>query len=261
MSPLIQVFRRTNDTNLPVGRTKALRSSGSSAAFGSCRNCADLFRPTLVLAALCLLVGCRRDPVAGLIDQLGDADVTVRRAAARELAEMGREASLAVPALSDAIGDEDREVRRLAIHAISQVGPQAISFLSALTDALDDEELSVRLAAALAIDRLDPEEESHRKVLITAMRMGEGGIIVAVGQAGERAAWAVPTLIELVNDKRPGIRRITVNALEQIGPAAAAARDALKRVAEQDTDDRVRDAAKRALERIGARDTATRETS
>lgn len=210
----------------------------------------ELIERLIAVLALCLVVGCRTDPTAELIEQLGDADVDVRRAAARELADLGRDAILAVPALKGAVQDDDAVVRRLAIHAIGRIGPQAESYLPTLTAALKDDELAVRLAAALAIDRVDPNEESHRKELIAAMRMGEGGIIVAVGQTGENAAWAVPTFIELLGDRRSGIRRITANSLEQIGPAAEAALEKLQRVARQDEDDRVRAAAENAVNSI-----------
>ena len=175
-------------------------------------------------AALMGIAGCGGDPVTSLVAELQDEDVHIRRAAARRLADMRIDAAPAISALRQAIQDEDRDVRRLAIHAISRIGPQAESCLPALQNSLGDDALSVRIAAALAINRINPDEEQHQRVLIDAMRMGEGGIIVSVGQLGEDAAWAVPTLIELLSDPRPGIRRISANSLEQIGPAAAAAR-------------------------------------
>ena len=55
-------------------------------------------------------------------------------------------------------------------------------YLSAMKNALDDGELSVRIAAAIAINRLDPNDVDHQRVLIDAMKSGEGGIIVRVGQ-------------------------------------------------------------------------------
>ncbi len=84
------------------------------------------------------------------------------------------------------------------------------------------------------------------------MKMGEGGTIVAVGQYGENAVWAVPTLVSLLEDRRAGIRRIAADALRQIGPAAGAAEEALRRAAKHDVDDRVRDAAKEALAAVSA---------
>jgi len=194
--------------------------------------------------------GCGGDPVARWAAELQDEDVHVRRAAARQLADLGFEAEPAASALGNALDDPDREVRRLAIHAVSQVGPPAESFLPALQNALDDEELSVRIAAAIAINRIDPNEEGHQRVLIDAMKMGEGGIIVTVGQMAEDAGWAVPTLIDLLGDPRPGIRRISANSLEQIGPAAAAAEETLQQVASSDAEERVREAAQQALDRM-----------
>ncbi len=44
-----------NAVDLPVGRTKALRSAGSGFTYGSCRNCEDLFRPTFLSTALLLV--------------------------------------------------------------------------------------------------------------------------------------------------------------------------------------------------------------
>jgi len=44
-------LRRVAVDHLPAGRNKALRSSGSGATIGSCRNCEDLFRPTSHITA------------------------------------------------------------------------------------------------------------------------------------------------------------------------------------------------------------------
>jgi len=135
----------------------------------------------------------------------------------------------------------------LVLLAISQVGPPALSHLPSIKRALDDNELSVRIAAAFAVGRLDPDDKGHQRILIDAMRAGEGGIIVRVGQLGESAEWAVPTLIELLGDQRPGIRRITADALERIGPVAIAAKPTLIRLVTDDPEESVRDAAQRAL--------------
>lgn len=201
------------------------------------------------LAAFALLpiAGCSSDPVADSIAGLRSEDVQVRRAAAQRLIDLGDQAQPAASALNEALKDRDREVRRLAIHALGQVGASAESSLPALVAALDDSELSVRIAAAFAIQRVDAAEEGHQRVLIDAMKSGEGGIIVSVGEMEGDVAWAVPTLIDSLSDTRPGIRRITANALQQIGSAAAAAKPTLQRLAKSDQDERVRDAAQQAL--------------
>jgi HEAT repeat protein len=204
------------------------------------------------LASIVLLaiVGCGAEPpIERLIGELQDEDVHVRRTAARSLGDMGIEAAPAVLALSKAMEDEDRDVRRLALQAISQVGPQSESYLPVLKNSLEDNDLSVRIAAAFAVNRIEPNDVSHQRVLIDAMKLGEGGIIVRVGQLNS-PGWAVPTLIDLLDDRRAGIRRITANALEQIGPAAVTAKPALERVATNDPDERAREAAQLALDRM-----------
>ncbi|MBI2477768.1 MAG: hypothetical protein HYV60_03700, partial [Planctomycetia bacterium] len=49
-----RIVRQAEADGLHVGRNKALRRSGSNVTPASCRNCEDLFRPTLVVVALLL---------------------------------------------------------------------------------------------------------------------------------------------------------------------------------------------------------------
>lgn len=220
-------------------------------------NTTRMFLGWLLSLLLFALAGCGAERIATLSTDLQHDDVSVRRAAARRLADMGHEANAAVPALSKAMSDKDHEVRRLAIYALTRVSMPDKSFLPQLTEALQDEELSVRIAAAMAINRIDPREEQHQEVLIDAMKSGEGGIIVSVGHMGDAAVWAVPTLTELLADRRAGIRRIAANSLEQIGHVTGNAREALQRVAANDPDQRARDAAKQALQTIELRASST----
>ena len=62
------------------------------------------------------------------------------------------------------------------------------------------------------------------------------------------ASWAIPVLLDLTKDKRPGIRRLAIEALAEIAPAMEQPRKAFE-AAKRDPDDRVRDAAAKALER------------
>jgi HEAT repeat protein len=205
----------------------------------------------LIGICICLfVVGCSEAPLTQLIFDLREADdVLVRRAAARALGELGSEATSAVSALEEALADDDREVCRLACYALGEVGPQAKAALPALTKSLQDEEFSMRLAAAFAIQKINPDSEAYVSELTRAMRMGEGGTIVSVGQLGPSATWAVPTLIELLKDHRPGIRRLAAEALGQIAVNAEGVESAL-RGALRDQDDRVRQAAQKALETL-----------
>jgi len=207
---------------------------------------------TLSWAASIVCAGCGGHPLTTLTEQLRSDEVQIRRSAARELGQMGPAAAAAVGALQDAVADRDREVRRLSSIALGEVGPPAKAAVPALTAALSDDELSVRLAAAFSLQKLDTHNEAFAPVLIGAMRKGDGGVIVRVGELGAGAGWAVPTLISLLDDQRPGIRRISADALQQIGPLASAAEAALRRAASQDSDDRVRAAAQQALSNLSS---------
>ena len=215
-------------------------------------------RWALGLAASIICAGCSSDPLPALTEQLGSDDVQIRRAAARELGEMGPAAAAAVGALQDAVDDRDREVRRFSSIALGEAGPAAKAAVPTLTRALSDDELAVRLAAAFSLEKLDAPSEVFSAVLTAAMRKGDGGVIVRAGALGRRAGWAVPTLIALLDDQRPGIRRIAANALQQIGPVAGGAVSALRRAVGQDQDDRVRTAAEQALAAIGSASSASR---
>ncbi len=165
---------------------------------------------------------------------------------------MGGSAAAAVGALNAALRDEDADVRRLAAQALGELGPAAEASRPLLIETLQDERLAVRLAAAFALQKLDPDGDAQRPVLIAAMKTGDGGVILRVAGYGAEAPWAVPTLIELLADKRPGVRRLSATALGQIGSPAAAATSSLRQAAASDSDDQVRDAAQQALQAIAS---------
>lgn len=195
---------------------------------------------------LVFVLGCGDGALERCLHQLTSDDVTLRRQAARQLAELKPQGTKAQQALERAAADSDREVRRLACVALGEIGTGGKAVLE---KALADPEFSVQLAAAFALLKIDPESESAISVLKKTMKLGEGGVIVSVTQMGPKADWAVPTLVDLLRDRRPGIRRLAADGLGQIAVGNQSALTALKR-AQQDPDDRVRDAAAKALERL-----------
>jgi HEAT repeat protein len=206
-----------------------------------------VFARILVLVMLSVAPGCGSgDPVAERIAQLGDSNYDVRIAAADALRDMGAQAAAAVPELQKSLVDRHPTLRQASARALGQIGDKSASVISALRQSLQDSELSVQLAAAWALHTLDAEGKHYIPVLKRTMESGEGGTIVAVGNLGPGADWAVPTLTKLLGDHRPGVRRLAAEALAKIGPDSAA-RAALEQRAARDPDDRVREAASAAL--------------
>jgi vesicle coat complex subunit len=202
-----------------------------------------------IALAILLVAGCGEDRLITLRGDLQSTDPEVRRQALRELGTMGEAAGPAVTEIAALVRDPAPAVRQAACRALGDIGQSATAHVADLEAALADEAWPVRLAAAFAILKLEPKSDAPHAALNEAMAKGEGGTIVAIGQLGEDAAWAVPTLIALLNDRRPGTRRLAAEALGTIGPAASAARSSLES-ATRDSDDRVRAAAEQALERI-----------
>jgi HEAT repeat protein len=201
------------------------------------------------MVLLVLAAGCGDgDRVATLIAQLKDADGELRTTAAEELGELGAEASAAVPALGEALRDVHPGVRQAAARALGNIGERARPAVTALEGALADSELTVQLAAAWALVKLDPDGKKYVPVLTATMQAGEGGTIVAVGNLGSAAEWAVPTLTKLLQDKRAGVRRLAAEALGKVGAQGADATAALEQ-ATRDADDQVRAAAEAALKK------------
>jgi HEAT repeat protein len=67
---------------------------------------------------------------------------------------------------------------------------------------------------------------------------------------GPAAAPAVPALIEALDDPMPAVRFPVTVALGEIGPGAAAAVPRLKQMMEEDLNDEIAAAARRAIRRI-----------
>jgi HEAT repeat protein len=207
----------------------------------------------LIMAAGCVVATGCGPSTDDLIAQLRDADPKIRLAAARTL-EVGRGNGIDVAAgLSQVVDDADPAVRELAITTLGRIGTQAKEALPALERALKDENASVRTAAALAIDSVEPNSQVHRPVLIESLRAGDGPVFIAVGQMGERATWAVPTLMSLLSDRRPPVRALAAKALGGIGPAARDAERALRQSL-RDPEASVRKAAQNALRQITSSD-------
>lgn len=193
----------------------------------------------------------REEEIQAQIRGLKSRDRKVRQAAAKVLAELGKEALPALPALSEALKDRDEVVSYRAAKALSNLGAPAVSHLAV---ALADGRTAVRKNAADALKTIALKggdcsiaipslidslgDESAR------VETRSAAALVAMGEA------AVPALIDALADGNASIRRRSAATLGRIGPAAAAAAPDLAEGLKDD-DAGVRAACARSLGKIG----------
>jgi HEAT repeat protein len=94
------------------------------------------------------------EQVQELIARLQEEDEFESVSAARELAQLGREARDAVPALARALHSGNKWLRVAAAEALGAMGRDARSVAAALEQALEDEDADVRAAAEAALERI-----------------------------------------------------------------------------------------------------------
>jgi HEAT repeat protein len=128
-------------------------------------------------------------------DWVASADPLERRLAAHVLAEIGRAAWEAVPALTEALRDPVSFVRMWAAAGLARVEPENPDAISALVAGMCDQINFVRSLAAWHLGRIGPRYP---------------GIEVAV-----------PELRELLNDNDPSVHVETLVALENLAGKGA----------------------------------------
>jgi HEAT repeat protein len=183
------------------------------------------------------------------IAQLQDPNIAARREAVQTICSSSPTDDRLVLPLAEVVADADLDVSLPAVIALGKLGPSARSAAPALETALQDSRSEVAFAAALALQKIAPDSESYRLPLIVAMRRGDGRTLLAVGDMGAEAAWAVPTLAQLLGHEKAKLRALAAVTLGRLGHAAATAEPALRR-AVHDSDPAVRDAATTALDQL-----------
>ncbi|MFM9057955.1 MAG: HEAT repeat domain-containing protein [Planctomycetaceae bacterium] len=160
--------------------------------------------------------------VNALAAHLAADDLPVRREAAERLARLGESAAPAAAALVRACGDADEQVREQAVAALEDLGPPPPAATGQLGDLV-----------------------AHRDPLVAYWAT------TLLGRAGEDAATAVPVLVGCLESTVDlAVRQRAAWALGKIGPAAAAARDALARAASAE-DPRLARLAAEAIDALG----------
>lgn len=156
-----------------------------------------------------------------------------------------------------ALRDADPQVRRTAVRALVASNDDPKTALPALLFVLEDQDESVRVTAALEVQKLDPKNARSQAILTEALRDGQGPVFLEIGQTGENANWAVPTLVSLLADRRAPIRALAAQALGEIGVTDDRVASALRRGL-RDESPAVRTACEKALETLRNPAPATR---
>ena len=126
-----------------------------------------------------------------------------------------------VTLLIKALADQNTLVRGSAAVALGNIGPDAKAAVPELIKALADEDIVMRRVAAEALGRIGPEAKA-----------------------------AIPELIKVLADEDEVVRRNAAEVLGAFGPDAKAAVETLKRLAQNDPNDSVKQVAKEALAKI-----------
>jgi len=126
-----------------------------------------------------------------------------------------------------ALKSSDSLERRLAAHALAEIGRTAREAVPALTEALRDSESFVRVWAAAALARVEPENPDAIPALVAGARDGIYFVrsLAAwhLGRLGPRHPGieaAVPELRELLNNNDPSARTEALVALGNLAGKA-----------------------------------------
>jgi HEAT repeat protein len=203
------------------------------------------------------LRGIGKPAVAGLVQLLRSGNVDARRRALRVLADIGAEASAAVPTLEKARDDEDLLTRLDALQALWKIEGQVDDPVPTLRLGLasDDAEIHRRVrhftrdlgpaASRLAPDLFAAMERNPSwgnslalvgvpkdldVARLLSMLQNKGGFLLSdravlkvIAQLGERAEPAVPVLVERAKSANEYERRTALQILEKLGPFAKSA--------------------------------------
>jgi len=209
----------------------------------------------IIAAVICIaFMGCassaNKKKIAHHSQRLESTDVNVRRSAAQELRLAPRDEKI-VPIILWACRDEDPDVRMHGFFALGKMDPRIEGVVPVLFDGLRDTVLDVRRAVVSALSELNPfpnvlfppltkllvdEDERIRKLVQTAFADMQGA--------------GIGSLIRALSDKDPELRLAAITALSTIGPPAKNALIRLRKVAEEDEEEEVKEAAKKAIKII-----------
>lgn len=183
-----------------------------------------------VVLALVLIAFPAQAEVQDLIKRLSSKDNEIRRNAAKELGELGKDAKPAIKPLIKVLQDEDRFVRRFAAQALGSIGPEAKAAVPALAKLLNDDTPQVREAAVKALGKLGPTAVPALNQALTGTSDVQELAVTALGEVGKAG---IPGLTRFIGDGKasPSLRRRAVELLASQGKEARGALSTLTQVA------------------------------
>lgn len=215
--------------------------------------------------------------VESLLSALKDRSREVRKNAAWVLGEIADPD--AVEPLIEALRDDNKDVRSYAVSALGKIGGDRV--IPPLRSAANDTDKDVRTLAEKALAELEPQAPppspepvtpdrpkppSEKPTPVAGKQQKDtktvSGLVMRLRDSDPRVRYdaalqlammgdktAVPPLIKALGDKNPSVRQVCARALGDIGDNTAV--PALTTALRSDPDQRVRDAAKVALQKIG----------
>ena len=203
--------------------------------------------------------GNTADPISQQISALRTASAAERSAAATELARLAsKDTSRVVPALTQALQDQDAGVRLSAVgalHVVTPEDPQGREAVAALIATLRDADPRVRAQAAGILSSLKPDPKLAIPQLMSAAlpeddkatarsapaapaassitaqdsidrsqrNHARASAVAALGVLGAHHPEVQRTLVALADDSVPEVRMVVTRVLGEIGPEAAGA--------------------------------------
>jgi HEAT repeat protein len=190
-----------------------------------------------------------------LVRILRDKDLSrLHSTVAYSIYRIGPDGASAVPALIETLDSRDDRARYMAILALGEVGPGAKAGLAKLKHRIRLEDERTQIEIAEAIFKIKPSEPEPIQICLKGMlNRDDEEVLIRTYQVmemmGSKSSKAVPELIKALRDEQAATRIMAANVLGAIGPMAKDAMPVLK-LAAKDGNEKVRSAAKVALEKI-----------
>ncbi len=237
--------------NLGNARLKLVRRANNLPTIRDPKNGIDRSPADLLKQADFMQPVLDRD-MPQVIELLKDPDMRIRRSTAEALETLEGKAEPAMVGLIAALQDSDRFVRWTSLRTLGFMPPaNAGPAILPLAKMLSDQDINLRIAAASSLEALAacPSAKDAIPALAMAIRSGDvearQAAFYALRKIGPNPS-ALTALIGCLTDRDPRIVRAACETIDEMGPPAAAALPALRRLIGNDDAD-VRAAASRAI--------------